>query len=216
MYLLTIASFFIIFYSLDKFLGVHYEPKEYELKQKKHVEAYVQNSLQSEYDRYVEAEPELETPSMQEVKEASEEPLEDDEGFKYYQDLKAKYVSSVLSHLSKHKARTDVVVRYYHHAPDGNSAYALTKLGYYIHERPVASQYADFQSNAVFYGDSVNLDDIQLVTFTLLNEGLPIKDVKPSRYSGSWKSKSIEIGTDTTRTNDPTLTYTEVKNLVLK
>jgi len=123
----------------------------------------------------------------------------------YFEGLIENYKTETLDNLEEGKARTDIIIRYYRHEPDGNSAYALEELGFYIHERPVNARFANFQSNAIYYGDSVEIADIQLVSYTLLKEGVPIKEIKPSKFGSSWKSKSIEIGTDTTLIGQPSL-----------
>ncbi|MEQ8472792.1 MAG: hypothetical protein RIC35_16490 [Marinoscillum sp.] len=152
------------------------------------------------------------SPELKVKDENTDQPISDNT---YFENLKKKYESTILKSLSPNKPRTDIIIRYYHHAPDGNSAYALQKLGFYIHEREVTPEYADYQSNAVFYGDSVQLEDIQLVTYTLIKEGLPIKLIKPSKFANSWKAKSIEIGTDTTVIDRPNLSLDELRRLAL-
>lgn len=223
-YALVLASFFLALYVLDEVFGLHYAPDEHRLNRPTETELETSDphgahqpvqSVDQEADTTSEesAKP-TKSPYEDEPAETTnnEEGLADDpEAF--FKALKARYKDQVLSKVPANKARTDIVLRYYRHPPDGNSAFALEKLGFYIHERPVDPKYADFQSNAVFYGDSVRLEDIQLVTYTLLSEGLPIKVIKPSKFGDSWKAKSIEIGTDTALTDQPTLTLQEIQNL---
>jgi len=221
LYLAMLGFFFFFLYSLDNFFGLHYQPNEHRLNQKKtaaeHEPAITKEEV-NKGDVHFEGVAEEET-DKEVVKEApaevSHEPEqieEEGETKDFFDQLMSGYKEEVLSKLPAHKARTDVTLRYYHHAPDGNSAYALEKLGFYIHERPVDEEYADFQSNAIYIGDSVSTEDVQIVGYTLLQHGLPIKVITSSKFADSWKSHSIEIGTDTTLVDLPTLTLENIRN----
>lgn len=133
----------------------------------------------------------------------------------FFQSLKKVYQASVLDRLGRSKHRTDIIIRYYTHAPDGERVYALQKLGFYIHERPVKDQLDDYESNAIFYGDEVTKEDLQMVAYTLLQQGMPIKQITQSQFHDSWKSSSIEIGTDTTVTNKAIYTIDQIERLSL-
>lgn len=133
----------------------------------------------------------------------------------FFRDLMGIYKASVLDKLGKEKHRTDIIIRYYTHAPDGKKVYSLRKLGFYIHERPVESPLDDYESNAIFYGDEVTKEDLQLVVYTLLQQGLPIKRIAPSQFHDNWKSSSIEIGTDTTASDLSVVTLDQVQRLSL-
>lgn len=210
-YVVLMVAFFLILFILDKIFVAHYDLPEH------HTEEHVEEA-HTRAEHLTENLPSEEPENFNQVEEIQNDSFEKDEsepsdGQTYYKQLKNRYQTDVLSKLTHHQARTDIVIRYYHHEPDGNSAYELRDLGYYIHERPVDPKYAEFQSNAIYYGDSVKLEDVQLVAYTLLNEGLPIKEIRSSKFSDSWKARSIEIGTDTTLLHRPTLTYDEIKKL---
>ena len=133
----------------------------------------------------------------------------------FLSELKALYQANVLDKLGKEKHRKDIIIRYYTHAPDGKKVYALRKLGFYIHERPVEGSLDDYESNAIFYGDEVTKEDLQMVVYTLLQQGLPIKRIAPSQFHDSWKSSSIEIGTDTTATRLPVVLMDQIQHMSL-
>lgn len=125
--------------------------------------------------------------------------------------LVGQYRSAIRTRLGRKKSRSDVIIRYYHHSPDGDAAYRLKKLNFYIHERPVEPEVLGYQSNAVYYGDSVDKVDLQVVAHTLLSSGLPIKTIRPSKYK--WKAHAVEIATDTTLQGQPTIRYAEIEAL---
>lgn len=207
-YLLVIIGFFSLFFILDRVFSLPSSPAEHGMNHKSKSEA---TSAESGHETGVK---DPEAASIEEkAEETSKEPAKKPVSANYFENLLQNYKKNYLSELGNGKARTDIIIRYYRHAPDGNSAYALESLGFYIHERPVDARYAGFQSNAIFYGDSVRLEDIQIVGYTLLKEGLPIKLIKPSKFSDSWKARSIEIGTDTTLLDEPTLSLSALQSL---
>ena len=123
----------------------------------------------------------------------------------YFQNLVEQYKLSTLSKIKKPDSRTDLVIRYYKKASDENKAYALKEFGFYLHERPAEQIYANFDSNAIFYGDSVSYSDIQLIAYVLINAGMDLKQIALSKYHDTWKAHSVEIGTDTTVVNAPNI-----------
>lgn len=220
-YVFMLATFLIIFFILDRFFGVHYQPDEHRLNREKNERKDTTSRIQdsdtpalerSDQDRNESIDSVALKPDTTNIQADRAEEDTNEEVIGYFEDLKKKYQADVLSDIPQNKARTDVIIRYYHRSQDGNSAYALQNLKFYIHERPVDSAFDNYQSNALFYGDNVTNEDIQLVAFTLLDEGLPIKTIKPSLFHDTWKSNAIEIGTDTTLLKLPTLTLEDIKN----
>ncbi|MFY0599482.1 MAG: hypothetical protein JXR03_07405 [Cyclobacteriaceae bacterium] len=133
----------------------------------------------------------------------------------YFANLLEDYHSNLSDKLGTEEIRKDIIIRYYKHAPDGNKVYSLMGLGFYIHERPVASSQVDYESNAVFYGDNVSEDDLKLVVYKLLQQNMPIKLITKSQYHDSWKASSIEIGTDTTAIDKPIINFSQLRKLTL-
>lgn len=122
-------------------------------------------------------------------------------------DLKNNYLALKIANLPTGQLRNDVVLRYYKHEKDGDKVYDLSDLGYYIHEKE-ATETAGLGSNILYYGEEVNVEDIQIVALTLLNKGIPIKSIEKSQFD--WKSNSIEIGTDTLLLNSSNLSNQDV------
>jgi len=110
-----------------------------------------------------------------------------------FNDLKNQYLAPILASLPEGQLRQDVVIRYYKHLQDGERVYALRAMGYYVHEKE-ANETAGLGSNAIYYGEDVAVEDIQLVAYTLISTGLPIQAILPTAFE--WKSNAIEIGTD--------------------
>lgn len=107
--------------------------------------------------------------------------------------LKNSYLAPIVSKLPSGQLREDVVIRYYRHDKDEEKVSNLKELGYYIHEKE-ATETLGLGSNVIYYGEDVNIKDIQIVALSLLEKGIPLKSIQRSRYD--WKSNSIEIGTD--------------------
>ncbi|MEQ8365033.1 MAG: hypothetical protein RH948_19320 [Cyclobacteriaceae bacterium] len=134
-------------------------------------------------------------------------------GTKYFENLWSDYQETVVNTLPAGKARTDVVIRYYKHPKDGNKINAIKPLRFYIHERPIDSVMLPFESNAVYYGDSISTQDLQLTVYSLIEAGFPIKKVALSEYHDNWKAHAIEIGSDTTIMRKKVLSAEEVSSL---
>lgn len=124
-------------------------------------------------------------------------------------DLKNNYLKPKIDNLPPGQLREDVVIRYYRHDQDGDKVFKLRDLGYYIHEKE-ATETAGLGSNVLYYGQDVNVEDIQIVAYTLLDAGLPLKSIEPTQYS--WKSNAIEIGTDTLLLDNSTISDADIKD----
>ncbi len=131
----------------------------------------------------------------------------------FFDSLNVKYQTTILNQLKPDKPRTDIIIRYYVHPPDGNRVYALRDLGFYIHERPVDKQMTSYESNSIFYGDSIKKEDLLIVAYTLIKQGIPIKNIEPSQYHDGWKYNAIEIGADSTILDKEILTLDKLLDL---
>ncbi len=126
----------------------------------------------------------------------------------FFQNLKNSYLGPILADLPEGRSREDIVVRYYKHQKDASKVYTLRKLGYYLHERE-AQDSKDYGSNVLYYGSDVDLRDIQLVAYTLVQNGVPLKAIKQSQYD--WKYNAIEIGADSLLANNPLLSVADIQ-----
>lgn len=131
----------------------------------------------------------------------------------YFKSLRDNYGLRVLDQLKEGDIRRDIIIRYYNHPADQNKIYSLEELGFYIHERPVQGSLISYESNAVFYGDNVIKEDLKLVVYYLLKEGMPIKHITKSQFHDGWKSSSIEIGTDTASTNKSIISLEQLRSM---
>ena len=123
----------------------------------------------------------------------------------YFSKLMKNYESAVVQKLERPEARHDIVVRYYVKPKDGKKVFALRKYGFYIHQRPSDKVFSQSETNTLYYGDEVRNEDIQLVAYILMNEGVMLKQIVRSSLHDDWKSNSIEIGTDSLVSSLPTL-----------
>ncbi|MFT4737137.1 MAG: hypothetical protein ACI92W_001247 [Paraglaciecola sp.] len=140
------------------------------------------------------------------VRTNEEESLSD-----YFERIMASYQEDIMLQLPANTNRTDVVVRYYKHVPDSGKVSILESMSFYLHERPVSSRVTNYESNSLFFGDSVSTRDLQLVAYLLVTNDIPIKQIRPSKFHDSWKSKAIEIGTDVTIKDKNILTLEEIQ-----
>ncbi len=203
LYILVLGLLFGLLY-LMKFVVPHYEPKEYD----EYATPTTYDPIPSQKDQEVSGNIDINEPKVESSNSTSSESSE-----AYFQELKTSYQTNVLNTLPPGKPRSDVIVRYYKHPPDGNSVYALKNLGFYIHERPIDQAMADYESNSIYYGDSVKQQDLLIVAYTLIKEGMPIKSIKPSMYHDGWKYNAIEIGADSTVIEKEALTVDQLLQL---
>lgn len=128
----------------------------------------------------------------------------------FFEILLANYRQEILANLPPSKNRSDVIIRYYPHKNDGNAVNELKYYGFYIHRRPVEDDFSGYTSNSIYYGDEVPVRDIQLIAYILLRNNFPLKQIIPSKFHDSWKSKSVEIGADPELVNESVMTLEEV------
>ena len=123
------------------------------------------------------------------------------------EELQNSYLDPIRKQLPPDGLRKDIFIRYYRHNKDGIGVYKLEEMGYYMHQKP-ATETAGLGSNVMYYGDDVPLQDIQIVALTLLKEGIPLKSIQHTMFE--WKSSAIEIGTDTTLSDEPDISLQEI------
>ncbi|MFY0689612.1 MAG: hypothetical protein JXQ90_20745 [Cyclobacteriaceae bacterium] len=130
----------------------------------------------------------------------------------FFDELLAEYNETVMAKVPDGKNRTDMIIRYYPHENDINITETLGKYKFYLHERPVDSLTKPTPSNSIYFGDSVDTKDIQIIAYTLLQNGFPLKQITPSQFHDSWKASSVEIGADTSMGGQIDLTLSQVRN----
>ncbi len=129
----------------------------------------------------------------------------------FFKNLLETYKQEVALPLNG-KNRSDIVIRYYPHEPDGDKVRSLRALNLYIHEREVDEALATYETNSLYYGDSVETSDIQLIAYTLLINGIRLKQIVPSAFHSDWKSRSVEVGADTALIDAPVLTLENIQS----
>ncbi len=217
LYLLVLGTLFGLLY-LMRFVIPHYEPEEHS-DDHSYPEEYVGEEIAGT-ENVAESDEPGETnvvaekdPQTVEKKTQQSQQNTSSGNDNYFTELRKSYRENILSKLPAGKPRSDIIIRYYKHPPDGNKVYVLRDFGFYIHERPVEQVMAEYESNAIYYGDNVSREDLLIVASALINQGMPIKNIQPSLYHDGWKSNSIEIGADSTMISKEPLTLEELKNL---
>lgn len=86
---------------------------------------------------------------------------------------------------------------------------SLRELGFRIDTRTSGLQ--TVETNAIWFGSNVSIDDVKLVVYQLIGAGLPIKAIRPFRNPQA-KANRIEIGGDAGIVNQPELTVEQIRN----
>ncbi|MCP4459389.1 MAG: hypothetical protein GY816_15410, partial [Cytophagales bacterium] len=163
--------------------------------------------------------PEETTPLKTQVEEpdvVAEEPVKivDSDSESYFTEMIRDYKENVLA---KRKYRNDVVIRYYKHESDMDKALVLVDYGFYLHERPVdKARYKSTNSNVLYYGQEFPENDLKLIAYLLIKNGIPIKRLRPFKNYDGWKSKSLEIGGNPALRNQQILTYSQIQAYIAK
>lgn len=135
-------------------------------------------------------------------------PISDTE---FFDNLLEKYNAKGAKANGNSESRTDVVIRYYKKSNDGDRVYKLRNLGFYIHERPAEDDFNEYASNAIFYGDAVKKEDLVMIAYSLMKNGVKLQSITLSKFHDAWKAHSIEIGTDTTALNEQPITLAKLR-----
>ena len=128
----------------------------------------------------------------------------------FFDYLMDNYKNSVVKKLRPSQLRSDVLIQYYNRKDDAKQALRLAQLGFEIHNKYTNN--SKEVANVLRFGEDVVLEDIQLVAYILLNQGIPIKQIVPSSYHSDWKPYAIEIGVDALIEERPVLTFKKIRN----
>lgn len=86
----------------------------------------------------------------------------------------------------------------------------IEKLGFSTIIRP--AKIPDLPSNAIWFGNEVEIEDVKQLAYVLIQAGVEIKSVRLFRNPEGVKSKLIQIGADRTQIKDSPLTVEQIKN----
>jgi hypothetical protein len=108
------------------------------------------------------------------------------------------------------EARRSITVRYYPKDVDRDKVEgALRALGFTLQEgRPTLE---DIRTNAIWFGESVPIEDVKLVAFTLIRAGVEIVTIRPFRGTGR-KPRIIEVGADVQYVGKEPLSVNEIRD----
>lgn len=117
--------------------------------------------------------------------------------------------------VSRYSPASNTVIRYYQRTIDEKRvALELQALGYRFDEKPAAEYMSRRETNAIWYGADVPLEDIKIVSLALLRAGVPIKGIRPYRRSltdQSYKRNMIEVGASVDLEEKEVLSVNEVE-----
>ena len=194
-YFVLIVVCFGGLYLTDHFMRQYYSPSDQELQ---HLAA----SQSSNADH-------LHTASLS----VDEPEVAEEQAVVYLEKLADHYQAEVLNKLPANQSRKAITLYAYRHPADSSYMKALQQLKLAVREPAGNKPAGKHPVNVMLYGDSVSLTHLQLVAYTLLKEGLPLKAVTPTQPGTFPPPHAIQITTDTTLLSSPTLTFAEVQNI---
>ena len=128
----------------------------------------------------------------------------------FFDYLLDNYKNGTINKLQPNELRSDVLIQYYNRREDAEQTMTLTQLGFKIHNK-YTNNSRDV-ANILRFGEDVTLEDIQLVAYVLLHQGVPLRQIVPSEYHSDWKPYAIEIGVDALVEKRPILTFRKIRN----
>jgi hypothetical protein len=129
----------------------------------------------------------------------------------FFKNLLTEYQTEILNSIPPTTNRKDILIRYYQRVNDNNRINVLEENRFYVHVRPISDS-LESESNAIFFGDNVSTNDIQIIAYLLIKEGMPIKSIQPSKFHDGWKANSVEIGHDVSLRSRNRMTLAEVRS----
>ena len=128
----------------------------------------------------------------------------------FFDYLLDNYKNGKINKLGPNQLRSDVLIQYYNREENTEKSITFTQLGFEIHNKYTNN--SKEVANILRFGKDVVLEDIQLVAYILLKQGVPLKQMVPSSYQSDWKPYAIEIGIDPSIEEQPILTYKKIRN----
>jgi len=128
----------------------------------------------------------------------------------FFDYLFDNYKNTKINNLRPNQLRSDVLVQYYNRKDKVKQPITLTQLGFKVHNKYTNN--SKEVANVLRFGEDVSLEDIQIVAYVLLCQGIPLRQIVPSSYHSDWKPHAIEIGVDALIEKFPVLTFKKIRN----
>ena len=128
----------------------------------------------------------------------------------FFDYLFDNYKNTKINNLRPNQLRSDVLVQYYNRKDKVKQPMTLTQLGFKVHNKYTNN--SKEVANVLRFGEDVSLEDIQIVAYVLLSQGIPLRQIVPSSYHSDWKPYAIEIGVDALIEKFPVLTFKKIRN----
>lgn len=114
------------------------------------------------------------------------------------------------------RIRQPINVEYYNKTIDDKRvAVELEALGYqFVSKRP-SKVMSRKETNALWFGSNVPVEDVKVVAFTLIRAGVQLKAIRPYRTSKSnsnYKANVIEVGASNDVINEPPLAVEQIQS----
>lgn len=91
---------------------------------------------------------------------------------------------------------------------------ALQNLGFKLNQKQAVI--ADISTNAIWFGEKVELDDVKLVAYMLTRAGVQIRSIEFFRAPTGRKASLIQVGASRFVVNDPIFTVDKIRALTFE
>lgn len=117
----------------------------------------------------------------------------------------------IMQFLQGHKISPGIDIRYFPKGADQDKIIvALKEQGFNPIIIPARETMKTVPTNAIWYGNQANLDDVKLVAMYLIRAGIALKSIKPFDQPNGPKRNAIEIGAGKKYVNDPPYTVEKI------
>jgi hypothetical protein len=125
--------------------------------------------------------------------------------------LQVNNQKSALQAVKALRAGSRTVIQYFYRDKDRDQVEAaLGKLGFYIEKG--SSKVSQVPTNAIWFGRGVKIDDVKLVAFALMQNGVQLKSIRPfDKRSTNYSKPLIQVGADLAVADRPSLNESSVR-----
>lgn len=126
------------------------------------------------------------------------------------ESFKAEQERQLVASSATHVQNRDIVIQYFPKDVDKEKVEAaLRELGFQI--QAGRANLPGMQTNAIWFGESVSVDAVKLVAYTLIRAGIKIRSIQPFQEPGGRKAKLIQVGSYAAYANAPVITVAALR-----
>jgi len=126
------------------------------------------------------------------------------------ESFKAEQERQLIASNATREQRRNITIQYFPKDVDKEKVKtALRELGFQLQSG--RATLPGMQTNAIWFGNSVPIDAVKLVAYTLIRAGIKIRTIQPFQEPGGRKAKLIQVGSYASYASAPVMTVEELR-----